>query len=166
MRNWKRATVGFLAAGIAAFAFVLPASAAGNTQVSGQGVFDADGTCTGDPDSWYTMVISGDLTGCWYTHGWEVTVDAPSGAYQERGTETFVGCVTGTSICGSFSTTYTFTAKWAPDGSEIHGRCQHPLVASLGTGGFAGSTGRIDFKDNVSTGVAEMRGHIKLGSGQ
>lgn len=162
MRNWKRATVGLIATVLAAFAIISPASAAGNTQLSGEGVFDSAGNCTGDPDSWFTMEITGDLTGCWYNHGWVVTHNTPSGAYQERGTETFVGCVTGTTICGTFSTTYTFTAKYAPDGSEIHGRCQHPLVSTLGTGGFAGATGQINFKDNVSTGVAAFKGHIKL----
>ena len=57
---------------------------------------------------------------------------------------------------GTFATTYKFSSKWAPDvstGSEVHGRCQHPIVAGSGTGGFAGVTGRVDFKDDVATGV-------------
>ena len=48
-------------------------------------------------------------------------------------------------------------------GSELHGRCQHPLVEGSGTGGFAGATGRLDFKDEVATGLYFYRGHIKLG---
>jgi hypothetical protein len=66
---------------------------------------------------------------------------------------------------GTFATTYKFTSKWDPDastGSEVHGRCEHPIVADSGTGGFAGATGRVDFKDDVTTGEFLYRGHISL----
>ena len=56
-------------------------------------------------------------------------------------------------------------SQWDPDvssGSEVHGRCQHPIVAGSGTGGFAGATGRADFKDDVVTGEFLYRGHISL----
>ena len=56
--------------------------------------------------------------------------------------------------------------SWDPHaatGVEVMGRCQHPLTAGSGTGIFAGATGRLDFKDEVSTGLFFYRGHITLG---
>ena len=84
-----------------------------------------------------------------------------SGTYQEKGTEIFVGCVNGT--CGTFETTYTFTAKYVDEtfAEEIHGRCHHPIVG--GTEGLAGSTGVILFKDDVVNLKFDYRGHISLG---
>jgi len=82
----------------------------------------------------------------------------PSGTYQETGTELFVGCLNGTT-CGQFTTTYTFTGKFTADGAEIHGRCQHPVTGT--TGGFAGMSGVIQFKDDVDTGIFYYRGNIK-----
>jgi hypothetical protein len=38
---------------------------------------------------------------------------------------------------------------FAADGSEVHGRCHHPIVS--GTDGFAGISGVINFTDDVST---------------
>jgi hypothetical protein len=109
--------------------------------------------------------MTGSLEGCWYTK--VVTArdnGSPSGVYQERGEEVFVGSLDGGPE-GTFATTYTFTSKWDPDvstGSEIHGRCQHPIVAGSGTGGFEAATGRVDFKDDVVTGEFLYRGHITL----
>ena len=160
MRRLFRFNLGILLAGMMALAAFGPAMAAGNTQIAGDGAYDSEGHCTGDPDSWFTMQMSGDLVGCWYNHGWVVTHNTPSGAYQERGTETFVGCLADGTTCGTFNTTYTFTGKYAPDGSEIRGACQHPIVR--GTGDFAGISGQVNFKDNVTTGVAAFKGHIKL----
>jgi hypothetical protein len=159
VKHWMRIRFGVLAAAAALAFAVVPASAAGNTQIAGAGVFDEDGVCTEQP-SFFTMTMTGDLVGCWYTNTLEVTQSTPSGVYQERGTETFVGCLADGTTCGTFSTTYTFTAKYAADGSEIHGRCEHPIAS--GTGGFAGITGRVDFKDDVVTGVAYFRGHVNL----
>ncbi len=74
--------------------------------------------------------------------------------YQERGEEIFVGTLDGGPL-GTFATTYKFSSKWSPDvctRTEVHGRCQHPIVAGSGTGSFTGVTGRVDFKDDVATG--------------
>jgi len=104
--------------------------------------------------------------GCWYTKVVTATDNgAPSGVYQERGAEIFVGTLDGGAV-GTFTTTYKFTSKWDPDistGAEVRGRCQHPIVAASGTGGFAGASGRVDFKDEVTTGEFLFRGHISLG---
>ncbi|MCA9830982.1 MAG: hypothetical protein R3B97_03445 [Dehalococcoidia bacterium] len=160
MRNWRKTTAGVLAAAAMALVSLTgPALATGNTQISGVGRFDADETCSELP-SLFTMTMVGDLVGCWYTTSFEVVQETASGIYQERGTETFVGCLADGTTCGTFSTTYKFTAKYATDGSEIHGRCQHPIVG--GTGGFAAISGRVDFKDDVQTGDANYRGHLKL----
>ena len=67
---------------------------------------------------------------------------------------------------GTFATNYKFESKWDPDittGAELKGRCQHPIATGSGTDGFTGATGRVDFKDEVSTGRYLYRGHIKLG---
>jgi hypothetical protein len=144
-----------------------PASAATN-QISGVAVFDTAGVCTAPPAGYedFTQVMTGSLDGCWYTNI-EATRDngAPSGVYIERGEEVFVGSLNGGPE-GTFGTTYQFESKWDPDvstGSEVHGRCQHPIVAGSGTGGFEGATGRVDFKDQVTTGEFFYRGHIELG---
>ena len=74
----------------------------------------------------------------------------------QTGEELFVGSLNG-GPDGSFTTTYKFEAKLNPDGSEIRGRCQHPIVADSGTGGFAGASGRVDFKDIIGS-----DSHIRL----
>ena len=86
--------------------------------------------------------------------------------YIESGKEIFVGSLNG-GPDGTFSTTYKFESKWDPDvstGSEVDGRCQHPIVEGSGTGGFDGATGRADFKDEVTTGQFFYRGHMSSGS--
>jgi hypothetical protein len=46
----------------------------------------------------------------------------------------------------------------------LGGRCQHPIAAGSGTGGFEGATGRLDFKDIIGDTVTYVyRGHIELG---
>ena len=147
-----------------------PANAATN-QISGVAVLDTTGACPPPPAGYedftdFTQVMTGSLDGCWYTNI-ETTKDngAPSGVYIESGEEIFVGSLNG-GPDGTFSTTYKFESKWDPDvstGSEVHGRCQHPIVEGSGTGGFEGATGRVDFKDEVTTGQFFYRGHIKLG---
>jgi hypothetical protein len=149
-------------------------SSSNNLQISGGGVFDVSGsTCSGPPSSYADfvdyppIVLSGSLQGCWYTK-----VDtfknngAPSGVYLEAGREVFVGSLNG-GPSGVFTTTYKFEGKYDPDvstGPEVRGRCQHPLVAGSGTGGFAGATGRLDFKDIVADGAVTYiyRGHISI----
>jgi hypothetical protein len=155
--------------GLLVMALSAPASAA-NTQISGVGVADTAGACAPPPAGYadftdYTLVMTGNLEGCWYTkidtatdHG------APSGVYHETGREVFVGSLNGGPI-GTFATNYKFESKWDPDittGAELKGRCQHPIATGSGAGGFAGATGRVDFKDEVSTGRFLYRGHIKL----
>ena len=138
-----------------------PARAAGNTQISGVGMFVSTAECSADSPNVYPPIkMAGGLVGCWYTDYVEVVLTSPSGAYQERGTETFIGCLSDGTTCGTFSTTYTFTARYAPDGSEIHGHCEHKLMN--GTGDFAGITGQVNFKDNVQTGEFLYKGHFKL----
>ena len=109
----------------------------------------------------FTMVMTGDLEGCWYTNI-ETARTTPSGMYLETGAEIFVGSLNGGPV-GTFTTTYRFEAKFAPDGSEIHGRCQHPIVDGSGTGGFEGASGRLNFKDIVETGEYRYKGHIDVG---
>jgi hypothetical protein len=151
-------------------ALAAPGSAATN-QLSGVGVFDTTGACPPPPTGYedFTslppLVMTGSLEGCWYTKILTTKDNgAPSGIYQERGEEVFVGSLNGGPE-GTFAATFKFTSKWDPDvstGSEVHGRCQHPIVAGSGTGRFAGATGRVDFKDEVTTGEFLYRGHISL----
>lgn len=151
-------------------ALAAPGSAATN-QLSGVAVFDTTGVCPEPPTGYedFTdlppLVMTGSLEGCWYTKILTTKDNgAPSGIYQERGEEVFVGSLNGGPE-GTFAATFKFTSKWDPDvstGSEVHGRCQHPIVAGSGTGGFAGATGRVDFKDEVTTGEFLYRGHISL----
>lgn len=165
----QRLLLGALVGGLLV-ALSTPASAATN-RISGVAVFDATGEC-GPPPSGYadftdlTLVMTGNLEGCWYTRiATSKDNGPPSGVYLETGEEVFVGSLNGGPE-GTFATTYRFESKWDPDvstGSEVHGRCQHPIVEGSGTGGFDGATGRADFKDEVTTGQFFYRGHIKLG---
>lgn len=166
----RLALVVMLMSGLLGTGLVAPVNAAGTTQISGSGYYDdAAGTECGVPpapfDSYPGLVLSGDLEGCLYTdvrgskfHG------APSGIYIETGRELIVASLNGAAPA-TFQTTYRFESKWDPDaatGVEVHGRCQHPLAAGSGTGIFTGATGRLDFKDEVSTGLFFYRGHITL----
>jgi hypothetical protein len=177
MRSWLRLTVLVAVVAAASLAvLVAPAAAGKNMQIGGVAVFDAVPSCpalSGDYSDFddFTLVMSGNLQGCWYTKIDSSTV-TPSNVYQERGREVFVGCLfadDGTELaCGTFATTYKFTSKWAGEPfvtPELHGRCEHPIVAGSGTDGFAGATGRVDFKDDVATGEFIYRGHIKLANG-
>jgi hypothetical protein len=145
-------------------AMAAPASAS-MVQISGVGVFDTG--CPAAPvgyDSLAPIVMSGSLTGCWYTKI-ESSKDngAPSGVYLETGREIFIGSLNG-GPGGQFGTTYRFEAKYNPDvltGAEVKGRCQHPIAAGSGTGGFASASGRVDFKDDVATGQLLYRGHVQ-----
>lgn len=162
MKNWLRRTVLTITGITALAAIASPAGAAGNTQFSGTGVLDANGDCTEIASPFPAIKMSGDLVGCWYTTTYEVVQETPSGVYMERGTETFIGCLADGTTCGTFSTTYKYTAKFAPDGAQMHGRCQHPIVPGSGTGDFEGISGRVDFKDDIENKVFNYRGHFKL----
>ena len=160
--NRIRSTLSLLAAAATALVLVAaPARAAGNTQIAGVGTFDTAGDCTALPSPFYPPIkMVGGIVGCWYTTVVVVDKTTPSGSYAEHGTETFIGCLANGTTCGTFSTTYKFHAKYAPSGAEMHGHCEHPIAS--GTGGFAGITGRLDFKDDVQTGEFLYRGHIAL----
>ena len=125
-----------------------------NVQISGTAVYDMSGsTCSGPPVgyddfvSYPGLVMSGRLQGCLYTKV-DTHEETPSGVYLEVGREVFVGSLNG-GPSGVFATTYRFESKFAM-GTEVRGRCQHPLVEGSGTGGFAGATGRLDLKDIVA----------------
>ena len=146
--------------------FSVPAHAA-MYQLAGRAFLDTAGdVCPPAPKGYQDfppIVMTGSLEGCWYTNveDWK---QLSSGVYLETGKEVFFGTLNG-GAKGSFRTTYRFESKWDPDaatGTEIHGRCQHPLVAGSGTGAFAGATGRVDFKDLVETGDLVYRGHIRF----
>ena len=164
MRRWLRAATVSAVVVATALVVVVATASAGTTQVSGSGVYNpacvppasagAAPTNTGD---YPPLDLVGSLDGCWYTYVSDSKVN-PSGTYQETGTELFVGCLNGTT-CGSFTTTYTFTGKFTANfEAEIHGRCQHAVTGT--TGGFAGMSGVILFKDDVDTGVFYYRGNI------
>ena len=110
-------------------------------------------------------MLVGSLNGCWYTkvdtvkdHG------APSGGYLESGREVFVGSLNGGPV-GLFTTTYKFQSKWDPDvstGSEVWGRCEHPIVRGSGTDGFAGAVAASTSGTSVADGSYVYRGHIGM----
>jgi hypothetical protein len=148
-----------------------PVDAASN-QLAGVGVFNAAPgvTCPKalpgyeEFDSYDPIALTGSLRGCWYTAiDPESVQTTPSGVYHEAGREVFWGSVDGGPI-GTFTTTYEFEAKFAADGAELKGRCQHPIAAGSGTGGFTGVNGRLDFKDIVTDTPPSYvyRGHISL----
>jgi Protein of unknown function (DUF3224) len=142
-----------------------PANAA--NQISGTALLipsGPDGQCPDEPSypDYSAIVMTGSLEGCWYTKILTFK-QTPSGVYLESGEELFVGSLNG-GHQGSFTTTYKFEAKLNPAGLEIKGRCQHKIVADSGTGGFAGASGRVDFKDIIGSDNSVTyvyRGHIR-----
>ena len=154
----------------AALALPAPAAAAGaagkNTQIGGPAIFESSpgDVCPAAPAGFAdypALVLTGSLTGCWYTQVL-TRKTTRSGVYLETGRELFVGSLDGGPE-GTFLTTYRFESKFAPDGSEVFGRCQHPLIRGSGRGGFAGATGRVDYKDIIGVPVTYVyRGHIAL----
>jgi hypothetical protein len=152
----------------AAVVVVQAASGGGAITVRGDQLIAGSQNCPNAQPDTYRM--AGDLVGCWYTVTFDVVQanDNPGGHFKASGTEHFVGCLNtnGNATCdagepsGSFDTTFTFTAKFAPTGDEIHGRCQHPIMG--GSGGFAGAGGVISFKDIPSEGRFPYHGNIQL----
>lgn len=137
------------------------ASGAGAIQVSGLGNFGVagEGNCTdlgllAGAD--YLIDLSGDLNGCVYGY---ITayklVDGP-GIYKETADETFKGCYGAT--CGTFDMVENFHTKF-----DVVGFCKHPIVKGSGTDGFAGVTGRLDFRDDLVALNAPYTGHLNLG---
>lgn len=159
MNNRKRAISGMLAAAAALLVLVMPAGAAGMTQITAVGTPAQPGECT-ELSSFVTFRLTGDLVGCWYTPELEAVHSSPSGTYRERGAEVFIGCLADGTTCGTFNTTYQFEAKYDESLAEIFGHCEHPLVS--GTGDFAGITGEVFVKDDVQAGLFYWRGHIAL----
>jgi hypothetical protein len=119
------------------------AVAANNGTTIVRGVQLAAGSCE---DGGYAM--TGSLVGCWWIDTFETKSSPDKSSFLATGTEHFTGCLGST--CGTFYTTYSFTAKtdgpW-PTSAEIHGRCHHPIIR--GTGDFAGASGVLTFHDVV-----------------
>jgi len=151
---------GLLAMGLAA-----PAQAVGNVQISGPAEIDAAGCDAAPPgfDDFPGLALHGSLEGCLYTQVVTSSI-TPSGTYKESGHETIVASLNGGPM-GTFTTNYKFEAKFdLATMAELKGRCQHPIAEGSGTGGFAGATGRLDFKDLIGDPTTYVyRGHIKLG---
>ena len=116
---------------------------AGNGATIVRGIQLAAGTCE---NGGYAM--TGTLDGCWWIDTFESKTDPARHNFRATGEEHFEGCM-GT-VCGTFYTTYTFTAKmdgpW-PTSAELHGRCHHPVIR--GTEGFDGASGQLSFHDVV-----------------
>lgn len=155
--------VALLAVVVGLFAAPVAADAQGAIQFDG--VARGTDECAGRTDVLALDMYQGNLIGCLITTSSDEPSITPSGVYLERGTEMFIGCLyeDGMEIgCGSFETTYLFSAKFPPDAEQQFGRCQHPIVAGTGTDVFEGATGRIDFKDDLDAGLFNFRGHISL----
>ena len=143
-----------IAVGISMLAMVAPPASASPVVMGLQTVNAAGDACT---DASADLTMAGGLVGCWYIDSLVQTGETPSGNAMFSGTEHFTGCVNsdGDAVCdpdepfGTFSTTFTFSAKFDADGNEIHGRCNHPIVD--GDGGFDGVTGVLNFTDDVTT---------------
>jgi len=163
----KGLRLGLVIGWVLALLLVNPMASDAASQISGDGYYDVV-QCPGPPagyeDFTYPgLVLRGSLEGCLYAKV-ITSKETPSGVYLESGEEVIVGSLNGGPV-GTFTTTYKFESKWDPDissGVEVHGRCQHPIVEGSGTGGFDGATGRLDFKDEVTTGQFFYRGHISL----
>jgi hypothetical protein len=159
----------FVVALLASLLLALPApSRVANHQLTGTAFFtpspDTDTPCpkaSSAYESYLPLVMTVSLDGCWYTHI-ETARTTRGSVYLESGMELFVGRLDG-GKAGTFTTTYKFEAKLNADGAEVRGRCQHPIVSGSGTGGFAGATGRVDFKDIIGDPITYVyRGHISL----
>src|SRR3954454_23126453 len=139
--NWNKAVIVFAVLLLAVGGVVArPAAVSAAThQLAGDAFYDPTGAVCGPPPSGYAdftsyapLVLRGSLAGCWYTKV-ETARQMPSGVYLETGEEVFVGTLNG-GPAGSFATTYRFEALLDPNGTEIRGRCQHPIAAGSGTG--------------------------------
>jgi hypothetical protein len=137
-------------------AIAVSGASASATQVSGvQEPTGVEGVST----------MTGDLVGTWYeTTPLDEFLAAlrvqPSGTIQFTGTELFVGCLG--AVCGTLSFEYHAELKLVtPDYVQlIFGRCQHKVTG--GTGGFAGASGVLTFRDDPETGCSYYKGHIDL----
>ena len=131
-----------VAAGLLAAIIPATALAGGGGATVVRGVQGEYGSC-GNDDAY---VMHGSLEGCWWVDTFDVKPMPVQGTMLATGKEHFIGCLG--SVCGSFETTYTYTARF--DGAtELHGRCHHPIDPTKGTGGFAGARGELSFTDVV-----------------
>jgi hypothetical protein len=141
---------------VLASALAPTALAGGATQIRGLLEPDIAAACPASVGALGAYVASGSLEGCWYVDTAEFKNESQNG-FLAVGTEHFTGCLNG-STCGTFFTTYSFTAKIV-DGVEVHGRCNHPI--SGGTGGFAGVSGVIHMHD-LPNGCAIYNGEVRF----
>jgi len=139
---------------------VVPIGAAGALEPNVEGLSVGVDECEGDSGI-FTLALEGSLEGCLYT---DVVTEEKfgNGVFMDRGFETFVGCWDSPDgeLCGTLSTSYVYTATFAPDGTQLTGGCTHPILS--GTGDFAGASGILVFRDDVEAGTAEYRGVINL----
>ena len=170
MRTFRIMLVAVLVSAATLAGLGAPAGAAGSVRVSGVGTpsLGLSEACNDSPyadtsaDVHYVIDMAGDLEGCIYGSVTSFRFNEGSGTYLEIADETFVGTYGDNE--GTFELTELFTGKFDAEGNQIWGRCKHPIVRGSGTGDFAGVTGRLDFKDDVSTGTADYKGSIKLAS--
>jgi hypothetical protein len=140
-------------------------ASAATVQVSGVQTPVSSGRCF-DPSALASYTMQGTLIGCWYLDTFNPKYQPTT--LQATGTEHFVGCVDtdGDASCGgdpqgSLYFSMKFTAKFDPlTGAEIHGRCQHPIIAA--TGGLTGASGVLTFKDDLTNGTSTYRGPVRL----
>lgn len=164
----------FVVLGVAAaLAGTGAASAAGTSQVDGIQTLVSLGDPNDPADDVYWMDGHGGgrpaLIGTWKTKTFVFGVLTPSGVVTATGTEEFDGCLdaNGDRSCGASEPagllwfSFQFSGKFDPvTFAQQHGRCHHPITA--GTGGFAGATGVLRFKDDPVAGCAYYSGHLTL----
>jgi hypothetical protein len=159
-RIGRRAAVPLIVALVASFVSAgAVAARSGATILRGDQL--AAGTCE---DGGYLM--TGSLEGCWWIDTFETSSDPDKATLRATGVEHFTGCMG--DVCGTFVTTYSYTAKFDgpwPTSAELHGRCHHPITG--GTDGFSGATGQLSFHDvvDVSPPHYPYVGDIRLGDG-
>lgn len=159
---------------VASLAATGASSAAGATQVDGVQTLVSSGDPFDATDDVYWMSGYGGgqpaLVGWWRTTSFELGVFTPSGVVTGTGTEEFEGCLdaNGDAACGAGEPSGTLefsfesSAKYDPVTFEQqHGRCHHPITG--GTGGFAGATGGLHFKDDPVAGCSYYSGRLTLG---
>jgi hypothetical protein len=167
---------------LTAVVMLAAALAASGTASAANGTTQVDGVQTvvslGDPfdptdDVYWNDGYGGGapaLIGFWYTRTFDVGVFTPSGVLTGTGTEEFVGCLDsdGNRACdaaepeGSLWFAFESSAKYDPfTFAQFHGRCHH--VITSGTGGFAGATGQVRYKDDPENGCSYYSGHVTLG---
>ena len=161
MQTRHRRAAGLVVTAFLALLAAAPASAGGNGATIVRGTQLAAGTCE---NGGYEM--TGALVGCWWIDTFDAKGAETKAHYRATGEEHFEGCLG--SICGTFTTTYSFTAKtdgpWVSS-AEIHGRCHHPITG--GTDGFAGASGEISFHDvvDVSPPYYPYWGNVRVAGG-